>query len=115
MRIAEASLRGLARYLDIPTVNASWDSILKKIGPIVSADRNKREARWKSAEEFRRVSDVYERLTAIKGPLRNQTMHVEGFYSPDEAEDIFRSVRRFMVSVSSWLSESGDAVSPADA
>jgi hypothetical protein len=55
---------------------------------------------WKRDEPFFR--DVMGDLTAIKIAFRNPTMHIMRKYDRDEAEEIYRMTRRFMVRVTEW-------------
>jgi hypothetical protein len=102
MRTMEAGLKALGRSLQIPYA-PSWESYLKQIESKISAKHKTKGVRWKKDEPY--FKEILGDLQAIKIAWRNPTMHIVRQYSQDEAEDIFRAVRRFMIRLAERHSE----------
>ncbi len=93
MRVMEAALKSLATLLGIPYA-PSWESYITQIETKITAKHKTKSVKWKTDEPFYR--DILGDLQAIKIAWRNPTMHIVRRYSPDEAEDIFRTVCTFL-------------------
>lgn len=93
MRIMEVGLKSLANLLGIPYA-PSWESYIKQIQDKIGEKHDRKGVDWKCDEPFFR--DVLGDLQSIKICWRNPTMHVVRRYSPDEADQIFGTVRTFM-------------------
>ena len=93
MRVMEVGLKALAKLLAIPYA-PSWESYIAQITTRIGAKHKTKGVKWKRDEPFFR--DLNGDLIAIKQSWRNPTMHVGRKYQPDEAEEIFRAVKRFM-------------------
>jgi hypothetical protein len=102
MRVMEAGLKALAKALGI-SYAPSWESYLKQISVKIDGKHKTKGVRWKRDEAFFR--DVSGDILTVKQAWRNPTMHVGRKYSPDEAEEIYRSVRSFMTRLASRLSQ----------
>ncbi|MDP1838955.1 MAG: hypothetical protein Q8N31_04690 [Reyranella sp.] len=100
MRVMEDGLKQLAKPLGIPYA-PSWESYIRQITKIFETPYKKRAANWKKNGSFFR--DVLGDLQSVKFAWRNPTMHIVKKYTPDEAEDIFRSVRTFMQRLAAGL------------
>jgi hypothetical protein len=109
MRVMEVGLKALAAPLGIPYA-PSWESYLKQIQTKIDAPRAEKSAEWKRDEAFFR--DVSGDLISIKQAWRNPTMHVVRKYSADEAEEIFRAVRRFMQRLANGLPKPNASLPP---
>jgi hypothetical protein len=94
MRIMEAGLKALGKLLEIPYA-PSWESYLQQINNKIAAKHKDKTPEWKADEALFR--DLAGDLQTIKIAWRNPTMHIVRSYSVDEAEEIFRAVRGFMV------------------
>lgn len=98
MRVVEVALRAIAKSLNNekidPSRNPSWDAILKKFDEELAKPVRDRAEEWRAQNAF--FAEATANLRAIKDAWRNPTMHVERAYTPDEAEDVFRSVKAFM-------------------
>jgi hypothetical protein len=94
MRVMEAALKSTATMLGIPYA-PSWESYIKQINDKVGAKHKTKGIKWKRDEAFYR--EILGDLQAIKIAWRNPTMHIVRRYSTDEAEEIFRAVRGFLV------------------
>jgi hypothetical protein len=93
MRVMEAGLKALAKELGIPYA-PSWESYLTQIQNKIGLPRKRKTAKWKRDEPFFR--DLSGDLMTVKQAWRNPTMHIVRKYSAEEAEEIFRAVKRFM-------------------
>jgi hypothetical protein len=102
MRVMEVGLRATSQALGIPYA-PSWESHLKQIQDRINMKWRKRGIRWKRDEPFFR--GVLGHLQAVKVAWRNPTMHIVNHYTPEQAEDIFNSVRGFMRHLATRLSE----------
>jgi hypothetical protein len=102
MRIMEVGLRSLAGALKIPYA-PSWESYLIQIEKKITAKHRTKGIQWKRDEPFFR--DVAGDLQMVKIAWRNPTMHIVRHYNQDEAEDVFRGVKRFMNRLAEKLSE----------
>lgn len=94
MRVMEAALKRLAAMLGIPYA-PSWESYIKQINDKIAAKHKTKGVKWKKDEPFYR--DIIGDLQTIKIAWRNPTMHIVRRYSADEAEEIFRAVRGFLI------------------
>ena len=111
MRVLEVGIHALAACLDIPDpirpAERNWGIILRKIM------REGIEKKWPDAKDRMCVDallmeSLHASSDSIKNPWRNETMHVEGKYTDDEAEHIFVSVRGFMTKLASRMDEDGN-------
>jgi hypothetical protein len=102
MRVMEVGLRALSLALGIPYA-PSWESHLKQIQTKVAEKHKTKGVRWKRDEKL--FIEISGDLLSVKQAWRNPTMHVERKYGSDEAEEIFRAVRTFMVLMSTRFSE----------
>lgn len=98
MRVMECGLRALALSLNDPRIdpktNPSWESILRKCDEELQKPHSQRSAEWKASGQF--FPEATANLRAVKDAWRNPTMHVEIFYDPDMAQDVWNSSRAFM-------------------
>jgi hypothetical protein len=93
MRVMEAGLKALAKELGVPYA-PSWEAYLTQIQTKIGLPRKRKSAIWKRNEPFFR--DLSGDLMTVKQAWRNPTMHIVRRYPVEEAEEIFRAVRRFM-------------------
>jgi hypothetical protein len=110
MRVLEIGIGALSACLGIPDpikpADRNWAIILKRIkeGGI--------EKKWPIAAN-RMSGDgllfetLHASLDAVKNPWRNETMHVSGKYTDDEAKHIFVAVEGFMKKLSARMDEKG--------
>lgn len=103
MRVMEAGLRALGKMLGIPYA-PSWESYITQINSKIAAKHKTKGVKWKTDESFYR--DIAGDLQTIKIAWRNPTMHIVRRYSPDEAEEIFRAVRGFLMRLAPRLQKS---------
>lgn len=106
MRVMEAGLKGLAKPLGIPYA-PSWESYLTQIQHTISLPRAKKSAKWKRDEPFYR--DVSGDLMTVKQAWRNPSMHIIRKYSSEEAEEIYRAVKRFMQHLATKIGQSSSS------
>lgn len=102
MRVMEVGLKSLAKELKIPYA-PSWESYIRQVEANITAKHKSKSKKWKEIEPFFR--EILGNLISIKIAWRNPTMHIVRNYTPEEAEDIFRSVRTFMQRLSERLSQ----------
>lgn len=93
MRVMEVGLKALAQPLGIPYA-PSWESYLKQIASKIALPHKQKSPKWRKSEPFFR--DVSGDLISVKQAWRNPSMHVISKFTPEEAEDVLRAVRRFM-------------------
>jgi hypothetical protein len=93
MRVMEVGLKALAKPLGIPYA-PSWESYLRQINTKMAVEYKKKPLGWRKREPFFR--DISGDLVTVKHAWRNPSMHVVRKYSPEEADEILRAVRRFM-------------------
>lgn len=94
MRVMEAGLKVLASELGIPYA-PSWESYLKQITSVVDGDWKSKPATLKKRQPL--YKDLAGDLQAIKISWRNPTMHIVKKYGSDESEQIYSSVKQFMI------------------
>lgn len=103
MRVLELGLRAVSSTLQGPPIlegnDKNWSSILKNIRDAKSA-----KGKWNGMQFF---NEVYAKLDSVKGAWRNPTMHIEKKYTPEEAQEIFTTVKIFMKQISSRMDEQG--------
>jgi hypothetical protein len=110
MRILELGISALSACLSIPDpvkpAERNWAIILKKI------KEDGIEKKWRTTADRMKgdgllFESLHASLDAIKNPWRNETMHVSGKYTDDEAKHIFVAVEGFMKKLSSRMDENG--------
>jgi hypothetical protein len=109
MRILEIGITAISSCLNIPDpvrpTERNWAIILKKI-------KEDGKKKWPTAAD-RMAGDgllfeaLHASLDAVKNPWRNETMHVSGKYTDDEAKHIFVAVEGFMKKLSARMDENG--------
>jgi hypothetical protein len=104
MRIMEVGLRSVYRCLGIPEplegAKRNWNHILSRI----REERLSRGNQWKEKDLFQ---SLYALLDAVKDAWRNNAMHMDEKYTPDDAERIYTTVRGFMSKVADRMDELG--------
>jgi hypothetical protein len=100
MRVMEVGLKELGRALGIPYA-PSWESYLKQIQSKIADQYPAKTIDWKRDEPFFR--DISGDLISVKQAWRNPSMHVVRKFSADEAEEIFKAVRSFMIRLAAGL------------
>jgi hypothetical protein len=100
MRVMECGLKTLAKELGIPYA-PSWESYIGQITKQLETPHPKRPRKVKKNLKF--YKEVLGDLQSVKFVWRNPTMHIDRKYSPEEAEEIFTAVRRFMQRLAAGL------------
>ncbi len=107
MRVMEVGLRSLGKSLNEssldPKKNPSWEAILRKCDDQLQKPNAQRSTEWQTDPTF--FATATANLRAVKDAWRNPTMHIERDYDPEEARDVWNSVRAFMRHLASKLSE----------
>jgi hypothetical protein len=105
MRVMEVGLRALGTSLNDerldPKKNPTWDTILKRGDAELKLPLKERSGEWRTDEHF--FSTAHANLRAVKDAWRNPTMHVEQHYDPEDAEEVWNTVKGFMRHLSKKL------------
>lgn len=105
MRILEAGLRAVHGCLGIGVElvgnDRNWGNVLARIREEI----RRRDSKWAEKDYFK---EIYARLDAVKDAWRNDTMHVEGVYTEDEAKVLFDNTRAFMQKIASRMDGQGN-------
>jgi len=98
MRAMESPLKCLAKTLHVK-YTPGWAGYLNRVDKKLRNQKRLPKAR----REF--LSNASVLLWSVKDAWRNETMHLERQYSPEQAGEIFRSTKAFMVHLASGLHE----------
>jgi hypothetical protein len=105
MRVLECGLRALATEFKVPTNHKAWGEIINQTQNAIDRiprDPNK-PADWKEYRQF--CSEAAAQFMHFKYAWRNYAAHARVKYTPEEAEQIFRHVRDFMMHLAKRLKE----------
>ena len=102
MRVMEVGLKAVARRLRVAH-GTSWETYLRQINDRINAKYRTKGVQWKRDEPFFR--EVLGDLQSVKNAWRNPTMHVDRRYEPEEAEEVYRAARTFMMRIATRLHE----------
>jgi hypothetical protein len=115
MRVLEVALKAFALRLGIPNPvkpsERNWGNILQAVKTKIDSDYPSSKRLSKSEGAF--LEAVYVSLDAIKNPWRNETMHVEGVYTEEEAKHILLNCIALLKKMSGGFDENGQAVTQA--
>ena len=100
MRVAEIGLKALASEFGIDYM-PTWNAYLEHLHRQFRKRRDEKPPAWLSKEPAYR--EICSDLLSMKIGVRNTTVHVERKYSAEEAEEVFKPVRRFMRRLASIL------------
>ncbi len=131
MRVAEFGMRALAKHLKVkitkqkreqkcphckrvisdagkpvttPVEYAMWDEVLKELKKKIVSLENAKKGPCRT-ENFRFYHGLLDDLQKFKNVDRNEIMHSRRSYGADEADVVFNSVKKFMVSLSNRVME----------
>lgn len=102
MRVMEHGLRATANSLGVDYA-PSWEAYLDQMKPLIEAKYRNKPPKWRKVERF--FKEVYTYLHGVKRAWRNPTMHIEGTYTPEIADEIWLAVKSFMRLLSTEVSE----------
>jgi flagellin-specific chaperone FliS len=102
MKVMEIALHCLAKRLHV-SYSPNWGVYLDKIDKVLKSKARKSKLR-KSRLRF--LGNASALLRAVKEAWRDDSMHMGQKYGPDQARDIFMSVKAFMIHLSQELSDS---------
>lgn len=111
MRAMEITLISIRKCFGLPDPEKfserNWGKILQ--GLRLDVERRNRQAPtgWTNPEDQQLFSNIIGSIAAVKLAWRDPTMHVETKYLPNEAQEIFASVRTLMQKVASRMDEEG--------
>ena len=104
MCVMERGMDAIAADLGIITKYKMWERKIEKMAEVITdflrMDYNKSPLQGRL--DFYKIAT--ERLTAVQHATRNKTMHAESWYDEEQAEDIFRATRGFIVALADTLS-----------
>jgi hypothetical protein len=107
MRVLEIGLSVLGAVFGVSTAHTNWAPAIEQIESKIR-DMHK-DAVWKSVADYKQQQEFYAQAAAqfgvLKDAWRNYTMHVRGFYTEEEAEQVFNSVKAFMQKLAVKLHE----------
>ncbi|MGB8060844.1 MAG: hypothetical protein WCF26_02970 [Candidatus Sulfotelmatobacter sp.] len=107
MRAMEIALGVLAAKFSISIDHTNWqnaiDQIEKKIGQMGQDPTWKAQSDWKDQQEL--YSQAISHLRVVKDAWRNYTAHARGKFTEEEAQDVYRDVKRFMQTLAERLKE----------
>jgi hypothetical protein len=99
MRAMESPLRCLAKSLHV-SYSPGWAGYLNRINKKLNTPKSRLP---KTRKDF--LSNTSALMWAIKDAWRNNTMHLENNYGPDQTKAILQSVKAFMVHLATGLQE----------
>lgn len=102
MRVMEEGLKAIAAPLGIPYA-PSWESYLRQMDKKINEPHSTKPPDWRRLQPL--FIELLGDLQSVKIAWRNPTMHIVRHYTPEEAEEIFAAVRRFMSRLAQELSE----------
>lgn len=105
MRVMELGLTAMASQLGVDASTDNWNTLLNRIeAEIRSRTTETHGSAWKEIDEpFYAEAATHFRFA--KNGWRNHVMHARSKYTPEEADDIYRSVKGLMRHLSKRLSE----------
>lgn len=107
MRVLEIGLAALGKAFGVSLEHTSW---APAIDQLESGIRNMhKDPAWKALPDCREQQEFYAQAAShfgvLKDAWRNYTMHIRGFYSEEQAEQIFDNVKAFMQKLAPRLRE----------
>jgi len=93
MRVVESGLRELSGVLGI-ALQPNWGQYIQAFNDAVKNKRKRKGVSWRRDAPF--YTDIAGDLELIKSAWRNPTMHLERYYTSDEADLIFKATKSFM-------------------
>lgn len=102
MRAMEVGLRALAKRLRIRYA-PNWGQYLGRIDAQIRQHKTQKPRWFARNEAFFTEAAIH--LGSVKNAWRNPTMHLEKTYTPEQADEIFASVRSFLRHLATKLRE----------
>lgn len=111
MRAMEITLLAVRKCLALPESTEprerNWGMILQSLRDEVKRRKKLQSSGWKNLADQHFFPDLLGSMTAVKEAWRDPTMHVEKRYLPDEANEIFWTVRTLMQKIASRMNQGG--------
>ena len=85
MRVTEYGINAIAKLLNIPDHNPTWEPIIRKIDAELKLDYKHRQ--YKGSQDL--LANMSTHLHAVKVAWRNKTMHVEKINTMEHAKEIY--------------------------
>jgi len=107
MRILEIALSELGKVFGVSLAHTNWGNALDQIEAKIRIMHT--DPVWKAKPDCKEQQEFYAQAAShfgiLKDAWRNYTMHIRAKYTEDEAEQIFATVKAFMVKLSERISE----------
>ncbi|MFN3819173.1 hypothetical protein [Blastomonas sp.] len=108
LRCLEAGILALSRCLCLPDPTKGAERSWSKILGSIDAERKKRWlAKDLLAGDGREFDELYGALAGMQNPWRNATMHLDQFYTEEQASNVFNVVKSFMRRLAERMDEDG--------
>lgn len=106
MRTCEVALYAFLDNVDAARpqkpAEKNWSLILKRIAEQINSKWPNAKSRMN--DDYKSAAELHAALVAIKDAYRNESMHVSGKYTEEEAEHIMATVKGFMQKAANRLS-----------
>jgi len=107
MRILEIGLTALGQKFGVSMAHTNWGPAIEEIEKKI---RNMhREPTWNDLPDCKEQQEFYAQAAShfgvLKDAWRNFTMHARGFYTEEQAEQIFMNTRSFMQKLAERLAD----------
>lgn len=107
MRVLEIGLGVLGKEFGVSLNHTNWSPAITEIESKIREMH--KYPKWKALPDCKGQQEFFAQAAShfgvLKDAWRNYTMHVRGFYSPEQAEPIFENVKGFMQKLAMKLSE----------
>jgi hypothetical protein len=108
LRCLEAGILALSRCLGIPDPTKGADRNWSKMLSTIDSERKNRwSAKDLLAGDGREFDELYGALAGMQNPWRNATMHLDQFYTEEQATNVFNVVKTFMRRLADRMDEDG--------
>lgn len=107
MRVLEVGLAALGAKFDVSLEHTNWAPAIEQIDSRIKGMH--KDPSWKALPDCKEQQEFYSQAAShfevLKNAWRNYTMHRRGFYTEEQAEEIYNNVRGFMQKLATRLHE----------
>jgi hypothetical protein len=107
MRVLEIGLAALGNKFGVSLANTNWGPAIDQIERKIKGMRG--DPAWSVLPDCKQQQEFYAQAAShfgiLKDAWRNYTMHVRGFYTEEQAVQIFENAKSFMQKLAERLSE----------
>ena len=111
MKVIELGIYGVRRCLGIVeplrSEDNNWGRIVGQIQTNLTERNKKSSPPWLYPTDRALFDEFLSDIMIIKNAWRNSTMHVDRYYTPEEAKEIFSATKTFMARVAARCDEEG--------